>query len=136
MDARKRAYGGNPGPPTRAPQRGPPAASGAGCPSRGRAAGGLKALSGGLGCCRRRRYQRTIMRDLIRILGIDPGLRRTGWGVVALDGNRLSFLACGSLATDEKAGLAARLLAIHDGLRGGGAQPAPHASPRGGALAG
>jgi len=48
-----------------------------------------------------------IMRSLIRILGIDPGLRRTGWGVVALDGNRLSFLACGSLTTDEKAGRAA-----------------------------
>jgi len=66
------------------------------------------------------------MRDLIRILGIDPGLRRTGWGVVALDGNRLSFLACGSLATDEKAELAARLLAIHDGLRRVVEQHAPH----------
>ena len=52
----------------------------------------------------------------IRILGIDPGLRRTGWGVVVADGNRLSFLACGSVATDDKAALAARLLAIHDGL--------------------
>jgi crossover junction endodeoxyribonuclease RuvC len=53
----------------------------------------------------------------IRILGIDPGLRRTGWGMVTIDGNRLSFLACGSLTTDSTAGLAARLLAIHDGLR-------------------
>ncbi len=53
----------------------------------------------------------------IRILGIDPGLRRTGWGVVAIDGNRLSFLACGSLSTDDRAGLAERLVAIHDGLR-------------------
>src|SRR6266403_3913664 len=53
----------------------------------------------------------------IRILGIDPGLRRTGWGMVTIDGNRLSFLACGSVATDEKATLAVRLLAIHDGLR-------------------
>src|SRR5262249_44394787 len=52
----------------------------------------------------------------IPILGIDPGLRRTGWGVVAVDGNRLSFVACGSVATDEKAALAARLLAIHEGL--------------------
>ena len=38
------------------------------------------------------------MRRLIRILGIDPGLRRTGWGVVALEGNRLELprlrLAC------------------------------------------
>src|SRR5207253_93739 len=57
------------------------------------------------------------MRRLIRILGIEPGLRRTGWGVVAIDGNRLSFLACGSLTTDDKAQLAERLLAIHDGLR-------------------
>src|SRR6516164_1396779 len=53
----------------------------------------------------------------IRILGIDPGLRRTGWGVVAIAGNRLAFLACGSLATQDKAELATRLLAIHDGLR-------------------
>jgi crossover junction endodeoxyribonuclease RuvC len=53
----------------------------------------------------------------IRILGIDPGLRRTGWGVIAIEGNRLSFLACGSLATDDDAALALRLLAIHDGLR-------------------
>ena len=57
------------------------------------------------------------MRSPIRILGIDPGLRRTGWGVVAIDGNRLSFLACGSLATDDTAALAVRLVAIHDGLR-------------------
>lgn len=53
----------------------------------------------------------------IRILGIDPGLRRTGWGLVVIDGNRLSYVACGSLATDDKASLAVRLLAIHDGLR-------------------
>jgi crossover junction endodeoxyribonuclease RuvC len=53
----------------------------------------------------------------IRILGIDPGLRRTGWGMVVIDGNRLTYVACGSLATDDKASLAVRLLAIHDGLR-------------------
>jgi crossover junction endodeoxyribonuclease RuvC len=52
----------------------------------------------------------------IRILGIDPGLRRTGWGMIAVEGTRLRFLACGSLATDEKEALAARLLAIHQGL--------------------
>jgi len=33
-----------------------------------------------------------------------------------VDGNRLSFVACGSLSTDEKAPLAARLVTIHDGL--------------------
>jgi crossover junction endodeoxyribonuclease RuvC len=53
----------------------------------------------------------------IRILGIDPGLRRTGWGVIAIEGNRLMFLACGSVATASEAALAIRLLAIHDGLR-------------------
>ena len=57
------------------------------------------------------------MQRPIRILGIDPGLRRTGWGIVTIDGNRLSFLACGSLATDDKTTLACRLVAIHDGLR-------------------
>jgi crossover junction endodeoxyribonuclease RuvC len=61
-------------------------------------------------------YHRFVTRQAIRILGIDPGLRRTGWGVVEVDGNRLSFVACGSLATDEKAALAARLVTIHDGL--------------------
>jgi crossover junction endodeoxyribonuclease RuvC len=52
----------------------------------------------------------------IRILGIDPGLRRTGWGVVEIAGNRLGFLGCGSVLTDDRAALAARLVAIHDGL--------------------
>jgi crossover junction endodeoxyribonuclease RuvC len=53
----------------------------------------------------------------IRILGIDPGLRRTGWGMIAIEGNRLMFLACGSVATQNEAALSDRLLAIHDGLR-------------------
>jgi crossover junction endodeoxyribonuclease RuvC len=53
----------------------------------------------------------------IRILGIDPGLRRTGWGMIAIEGNRLMFLGCGSVATANEAALAMRLLAIHDGLR-------------------
>jgi crossover junction endodeoxyribonuclease RuvC len=53
----------------------------------------------------------------IRILGIDPGLRRTGWGMIAIEGNRLMFLACGSVGTENGAALAMRLLAIHDGLR-------------------
>jgi crossover junction endodeoxyribonuclease RuvC len=52
----------------------------------------------------------------IRILGIDPGLRRTGWGVVEIAGNRLGFVGCGSVLTDDRAALAARLLTIHDGL--------------------
>src|SRR5690349_12381983 len=39
----------------------------------------------------------------IRILGIDPGLRRTGWGVIESSGNRLSYIACGSVEPDAKA---------------------------------
>jgi len=64
----------------------------------------------------RRGYQRGIMGSLIRILGIDPGLRRTGWGLIEVEGNRLVFTACGSVATNDKASLAERLVTIHDGL--------------------
>jgi crossover junction endodeoxyribonuclease RuvC len=56
------------------------------------------------------------MTRLIRIIGIDPGLRRTGWGIVEIDGNRLAFLGCGSVTSDSRFDLATRLLAIHDGL--------------------
>jgi crossover junction endodeoxyribonuclease RuvC len=52
----------------------------------------------------------------IRILGIDPGLRRTGWGLVESVGNRLIYVACGSLETSERADLGERLVIIHDGL--------------------
>jgi crossover junction endodeoxyribonuclease RuvC len=62
----------------------------------------------------------------IRILGIDPGLRRTGWGLVEADGNRLIYLACGSLETSERADLGVRLVAIHDGLSQVIAQYRPH----------
>jgi crossover junction endodeoxyribonuclease RuvC len=55
-------------------------------------------------------------RQPIRILGIDPGLRRTGWGMVESDGNRLIYVACGSLETGERLALGERLLLIHDGL--------------------
>jgi len=65
---------------------------------------------------RRSCYEPRGMARPIRILGIDPGLRRTGWGVVEIAGNRLGFLGCGSVLTDNRAALAARLLAIHDGL--------------------
>jgi crossover junction endodeoxyribonuclease RuvC len=65
---------------------------------------------------RLRVYHQGRMTQPIRILGIDPGLRRTGWGVVEVDGNRLSYVACGSLATDDQAALAVRLVTIHDGL--------------------
>ena len=56
------------------------------------------------------------MSAAIRILGIDPGLRRTGWGVVESRGNALAFVAAGSVTSDDKADLAARLVQIHAGL--------------------
>src|SRR5215471_15069493 len=52
----------------------------------------------------------------LRILGIDPGLRRTGWGVIESDGNRLTFVGCGSVQPRDTLPLASRLLAIHEGL--------------------
>ena len=52
----------------------------------------------------------------IRILGLDPGLRRTGWGVIESAGNALSFIACGTVETSAKAHLAARLAELHQGL--------------------
>jgi crossover junction endodeoxyribonuclease RuvC len=56
------------------------------------------------------------MRDAIRIIGIDPGLRRTGWGIVESLGNSLRFVASGTVKSDDKADLASRLCQLHDGL--------------------
>jgi len=56
------------------------------------------------------------MQAAIRIIGIDPGLRRTGWGVIDVTGNALRFVASGTVRSDEKAPLATRLCQIHDGL--------------------
>ena len=52
----------------------------------------------------------------IRILGVDPGLRRTGWGVVAVTGNMLSFVASGTVKAPLDGELAHRLAALHAGL--------------------
>ena len=56
------------------------------------------------------------MTNQLRILGLDPGLRRTGWGVVAVDGARLAHIAHGVISAPESAPLAERLLAIHRGV--------------------
>ncbi len=52
----------------------------------------------------------------IRVLGIDPGLRKTGWGVIEVTGNRLVFIASGTVTSDNKKSLAERLVQLHDGL--------------------
>lgn len=56
------------------------------------------------------------IRSTVRILGIDPGLRRTGWGVIDVEGNRLIYVGCGSVESRDTLSLAERLLAIHQGL--------------------
>ena len=50
------------------------------------------------------------------ILGLDPGLGCTGWGVIAAEGNRLSHIANGQIRTQAQAALSHRLLALADGL--------------------
>jgi crossover junction endodeoxyribonuclease RuvC len=52
----------------------------------------------------------------IRILGLDPGLRRTGWGLIVAQGNRLSFVASGVILSSDKEALATRLCQLHAGL--------------------
>jgi crossover junction endodeoxyribonuclease RuvC len=54
----------------------------------------------------------------IRILGIDPGLRNTGWGVIDVQGSRLSFVACGCVHSDAAARMGMRLRQLHEGLMG------------------
>ncbi|OAF08327.1 crossover junction endodeoxyribonuclease RuvC [Bradyrhizobium centrolobii] len=56
------------------------------------------------------------IRQPVRIIGIDPGLRRTGWGVIEAEGNRLVYVACGSVEPPDGLPLSSRLLAIHEGL--------------------
>ena len=52
----------------------------------------------------------------IRILGLDPGLRRTGWGVVSVLGSRVAHVAHGVIAPDEKAAFSDRLLTLFEGV--------------------
>lgn len=50
------------------------------------------------------------------ILGLDPGLRHTGWGIVTQDGNRLSFVAAGRIDPDAGLPMAARLCGLATAL--------------------
>ena len=53
---------------------------------------------------------------MARVLGIDPGLRRTGWGVIETVGNRLRHVGHGVVDTDSKASVPVRLCTLHEGL--------------------
>jgi crossover junction endodeoxyribonuclease RuvC len=56
------------------------------------------------------------MNPPIRILGLDPGLRATGWGVVTITGNALAFVGAGTVKAPLDGEFAARLVVLHDGL--------------------
>lgn len=57
-----------------------------------------------------------MQRAMIRILGIDPGLRRTGWGVIESDGVRLVYVASGMITSESSDDLAVRLRDLFSGL--------------------
>jgi crossover junction endodeoxyribonuclease RuvC len=56
------------------------------------------------------------MPNPIRILGLDPGLRRTGWGLVTIEGTKLAFVACGTVQSAQADSLAVRLTQLHEGI--------------------
>ncbi len=66
------------------------------------------------------------MTNAIRILGLDPGLRRTGWGVIAVEGARLRHVAHGVVAPPDSLDLALRLLFLFEAVTEVIALYAPH----------
>jgi crossover junction endodeoxyribonuclease RuvC len=52
----------------------------------------------------------------VRILGLDPGLRHTGWGVIEVEGSRLAFVASGAVHSKTGDELASRLRVLFEGL--------------------
>jgi crossover junction endodeoxyribonuclease RuvC len=63
----------------------------------------------------------------IRILGLDPGLARMGWGAIEMSGTRLTHVAHGVLTSNAKQDLGNRLLALHEALSAVIADLKPHA---------
>jgi crossover junction endodeoxyribonuclease RuvC len=64
----------------------------------------------------RAKQQRDAIRRMVRLLGVDPGLRFTGWGMIEVNGNRLRHIADGVIATDSSSSVPERLKALHDAL--------------------
>jgi len=52
----------------------------------------------------------------VRIIGIDPGLRRCGWGIIESEGNRLRFVAAGTVTPTVEAGMPERLRQLFEAL--------------------
>ncbi len=53
---------------------------------------------------------------VLRLIGLDPGLRRTGWGVIDMAGQKLSYVADGVVGSDDTLPLGARLAQLYEGL--------------------
>lgn len=66
------------------------------------------------------------MQNTIRIIGLDPGLRRLGWGIIETQGARLNWVAHGVILPDAKADMAERLLHLFEALSGVIAGYRPH----------
>lgn len=54
------------------------------------------------------------MNNKVRILGIDPGLVKTGWGVIDCDGGKCTYVAHGTISSTNKFSLTNRLLKIYE----------------------
>ena len=54
---------------------------------------------------------------MLRVLGLDPGLRHTGWGIVDKEGPKLRFISAGVINPNETLSLAERLAELHEGLK-------------------
>lgn len=52
----------------------------------------------------------------MRLLGLDPGLRHTGWGIIETEGNKLRHLAHGAISSDGTLSLAERLVQLFEGI--------------------
>lgn len=63
---------------------------------------------------------------MVRIIGIDPGLRRTGWGIIESEGSRLRFVAGGVVTPAVHQGLPLRLVHLHEALMRIIAEHHPH----------
>lgn len=54
--------------------------------------------------------------ETLRLLGLDPGLRNTGWGIIDARDNRLTFVACGVITTNSRDALSDRLSDLYRGI--------------------
>ena len=53
---------------------------------------------------------------MVKIIGLDPGLQRTGWGIIASVGNSLSYIDHGVIETNPKTSIADRLNTLYQGI--------------------